>query len=283
MPVRPALAQGVPAPWRRLKELENGTGARIGLAAIDTGSSTPLFWRESERFIMCSTFKLSLAAAVLARADAGKEDLGRIVRYDRNDLLDVSPAATRNLATGMSIAALCQAAILYSDNTAANLLLASLGGPAGLTSWLRGLGDETTRLDRIEPALNMPDGDKDTTTPAAMLGTLNIILLGSALSAASRQRLSGWLAASTTGDAMLRAGLPASWAVGDKTGRWSSKDPRRGATNDLAIVTPPGRRPILIVCYTTGGTGDDLARQAVLAQVGRIAGEAFASPEQHPA
>ncbi len=155
----------------------------------------------------------------------------------------------------MTVAALCEAAIHYSDNTAANLLLAGIGGPQSLTQWLRSLGDETTRLDRIEPALNVADGDKDTTTPSAMLGTLKNILLGNGLSPASQQKLLGWLAASTTGNAMLRAGLPQGWAVGDKTGRWSSADKNSGATNDLAIVTPPGRKPILIACYTRGGNG----------------------------
>jgi beta-lactamase class A len=278
-----ALAQAGDAPWRKFKDLEAASFSRIGVAAIDTGSGTPLFWRESERFIMCSTFKLALVAAVLARADTGKEDLSRVVYYDRSDLLEGSPVTTRNVAAGMRIDGLCEAAIIYSDNTAANLLLASIGGPPGLTSWLRQLGDETTRLDRIEPALNVPDGDKDTTTPAAMLGTVKTILLGNGVSAASRKLLSGWLAANTTGGAMLRAGLPPGWAVGNKTGHWTSQDKSDGAANDLAVATPPGRKPILIVCYTMGGKGDDAARQAVLAQIGHIAADMFATPGQRPA
>jgi beta-lactamase class A len=263
---RVAQAQEITPPWRKLKELEAATSARIGVAAIDTASGLPLYWRESERFTLCSTFKLPLVASVLARADSGKEDLARVVRYQPGELLDVSPVTRANVATGLKIDALCEAAIRYSDNTAANLLLASIGGPQSLTQWLRGLDDEVTRLDRIEPALNVADGDKDTTTPAAMLGTLKTILLGAALLPASRARLTAWLAANTTGAAMLRAGLPAGWQVGDKTGR----GPEREATfNDLAIVTPTGRAPLLVACFTA--TSND----SVVASVGRIVGEAF--------
>ena len=219
---------------------------------------------------MCSTFKLSLAAAILSRADKGQEDLSKVIRYGKSDLLDVSPVTSRNVETGMRVADLCEAAIRYSDNTAANLLLAELGGPDGVTQWWREIGDRVTRLDRREPALNVPDGDKDTTTPAAMLGNLKTMLLGNGLSQQSQGRLMSWLAGNTTGGAMLRAGMPGSWAVGDKTGRWSSTDPAQGATNDIAIVTPPGRKPILIAAYTMGGRGDDAARQAAVAEIGRI-------------
>jgi beta-lactamase class A len=274
---RPVLAEAGDAPWRKLKELEASRGARIGVAAIDTGNGLPLFWRENERFVMCSTFKLPLVAAVLARADGGKEDLARVIRYSKEDLLDVSPETTRNIATGMRVDALCEAAIRYSDNTAANLLLASLGGPEGLTKWLRGLDDETTRLDRNEPSLNGPDGEKDTTTPAAMLGTLKAILLGNVLSHSSQARLQFLLQVNTTGTAMLRAGLPVDWTIGDKTGHWIGKG--NEAVNDLAIATPPGRKPLLIVAYTRGGTGTDEDRVATLAQIGRIAADAFAPKE----
>jgi beta-lactamase class A len=272
-----ARAQAVYAePSLALKDLEAKSGARIGVAAVDCNSGKLVCWREGERFIMCSTFKFSLAAAILSRADADQEDLNRIIRYNKSDLLDVSPVTTRNVETGMRVADLCEAAILYSDNTAANLLLTELGGPDALTGWWREIGDRVTRLDRREPALNVPDGDKDTTTPAAMLGNLKTVLLGNGVSETSRARLMGWLAASTTGAAMLRAGMPGGWAVGDKTGRWSSNDPSQGATNDIGILTPPGRKPILVAAYTMGGRGDDAARQAMLADIGRIVAARFA-------
>ena len=263
-------------PSQALRDLEAKSGARIGVAAVDYNSGKLICWREGERFIMCSTFKLSLAAATLSRADADQQDLNRVIHYSKSDLLDVSPVTTRNVDTGMRVVDLCEAAILYSDNTAANLLLTELGGPQALTQWWREIGDTLTHLDRREPALNVPDGDKDTTTPAAMLGNLKSMLLGNGVSAQSRARLMQWMAASTTGGAMLRAGVPSNWVVGDKTGRWSSNDPTQGATNDLAILTPPGRKPILIAAYTMGGKGDDTARQAVLADIGRIVAARFA-------
>jgi beta-lactamase class A len=259
-----------------LKDLEAKSGARIGVAAVDYNSGKLVCWREGERFIMCSTFKLSLAAAVLSRADADQEDLNRVIHYSKSDLLEVSPVTTRNVDTGMRVADLCEAAIVYSDNTAANLLLTELGGPQALTGWWREIGDTVTRLDRREPALNVPSGDMDTTSPAAMLGNLKSMLLGNAVSPQSRARLMGWLAASTTGTAMLRAGVPSGWVVGDKTGRLSSNDPAQGANNDIAILTPPGRKPILVAAYTMGGRGDDAARQAVLADIGRIVAARFA-------
>jgi beta-lactamase class A len=272
-----ALAQALYAePSLALKDLEAKSGARIGVAAVDYNSGKLVCWREGERFIMCSTFKLSLAAAVLARADADQEDLNRVIHYSKSDLLEVSPITTRNVDTGMRVVDLCEAAIVYSDNTAANLLLTELGGPQALTGWWREIGDTVTRLDRREPALNVPGGDMDTTSPAAMLGNLKSMLLGNGVSPQSRARLMGWLAASTTGAAMLRAGVPSGWSVGDKTGRWSSNDSTQGATNDIAILTPPGRKPILVAAYTMGGRGDDAARQAMVAEIGRIVTARFA-------
>jgi beta-lactamase class A len=268
----PALAAR--SPDDALAAVEKSSGARIGVAALDTGNGRGISYRASERFLMCSSFKLSLAAAVLRRAQAGQERLDRVIHYQKGDLLEVSPATTRNLATGMTMEALCEAAVVYSDNTAASLLIASVGGPQGVTNFWRSLGDRTSRLDRVEPALNVPDGDKDTTTPAAMLDNLKRLLLGDALAPDSRKRLLGWLAASTTGSAMLRAGLPKDWKTGDKTGRYA-----QGAYNaaiDLAIVTPPGRKPILIAAFTMNSRGDDAAHQAVLADIGRIAAARFA-------
>jgi beta-lactamase class A len=273
----PLAANAQIAAAREIRALEKRSGARIGLAAIDTGSARSLFNRESQRFMMCSSFKLSLAAAVLARVDKGAEQLGRVIHYGKAQLLPVSPATTRNLATGMTIRDLCEAICIYSDNTGANLLLAEMGGPAQLTRFWRGLGDETTRLDRTESALNVPDGDRDTTTPAAMLDDLKAMLLGDALSPASRALLLTWMHANTTGGQMLRSGLPLDWQVGDKTGHWiSSTDLNAAAVNDLAIITPPGRKPILAVALTRGGSPDDDTRVKVLADIGRILAAAFA-------
>jgi beta-lactamase class A len=246
--------------------LERQSGARIGVAALDTGSGKHVRWRADERFVMCSTFKLSLAAAILAKVDRGAEQLDRLVRYSADVPIGVSPATRKNIARGMTVAELCAAAVIYSDNGAANTLLAALGGPAALTAYWRGLGDRLTRLDDIELKLNIPDGIRNTTTPAAMLGDLKTLLLGEAMSPASRARLLGWMRATTTGANRLRAGLPASWQWGDKTGTSSE---RYGLVNDIGIATPPGRSPILMVAYTERGS------EKTLAAVGNILAKAF--------
>jgi beta-lactamase class A len=256
------------APWRGLAELEKQRGARIGVTAIDTANGNALFYREDERFLMCSTFKLPLVAAVLASADVGRENLSRAVHFDKADLLAYSPVTSLQADGTMTIAALCEAAITHSDNTAGNLLLGLIGGPQGFNTWLRGLGDRSTHLDRTEPSLNLPDGDKDTTTPVAMAGNMKAILFGNALAAPSRQRLMDWLTASTTGSAMLRAGLPAGWLVGDKTGQGDS-----GAVNDIAVVTPPGRKPLLVAVYTVSASG--AGRTDLVADAGRLVAAAL--------
>jgi beta-lactamase class A len=170
---------------------------------------------------------------------------------------------------------LCEAAVIYSDNTAANLLLERAGGPQAVTAFWRRLGDKVSRLDKMEPELNLPDGEKNTTTPAAMLHNLDALLLGKTLSRASRARLSGWMHANTTGAATLKAGLPPGWKIGDKTGRWASKNIHQGSTNDIGIITPRRGKPILVACYSHGGPSNDAARSAVIAEVGRIIATAF--------
>lgn len=260
-----ARADGLAAPVLAIRALERN-GARIGVAALDTGSGKGVFHREAERFVMCSTFKLSLVSATLAKADKGTEHLDRLVRYGAEVPLGVSPATRKNIGRGMTVAELCEAAILYSDNGAANLLLQALGGPAMLTQWWRGIGDETTRLDDVELGLNTPDGARNTTTPTAMLADLKAVLLGDVLSEAARTRLLGWMQTVTTGTNRLRAGLPASWQWGDKTGTGPD---RFGLVNDIGIAVPPGRSPILMVCYTEHGD------EKTVAAVGRILGSAF--------
>lgn len=257
-----------------LARLERAGGGRLGVAALDTGSGATAGHRELERFPMCSTFKVALAAAILQRADAGTETLAKRITYGQSDLLSWAPVTRAHLAEGgMTVDALCAAAIEHSDNTAANLLLARIGGPAALTRFVRTLGDTTTRFDRSEPALNtaIPGDERDTTTPSAMVALLQRLLLANdVLSAASRERLEGWLAANTTGGARLRAGFPADWRVGDKTG---SGD--HGATNDVAIVRPPGRAPFLIVVFSVDSTAPEERRSATIAEAGRIVAGVF--------
>ena len=250
--------------------LEKTKGGRIGIAAYDTGTKKRIAYRADERFLMCSTIKLLLVAATLKRVEAGQESLARRVTFTDADSAGWSPVTKLHVADGMTVGDLAKAAIDHSDNTAANLLYAPLGGPAALQAFARNvLGDWISSIDRTEPALNDPDDDKDTTMPSAMLGNLRAILTEDALAPTSRQLLLGWMAGNTTGAIALRAGLPAGWQVGDKTGN------AHGAHNDLAIATPPGRSPVLISAFTFGcGTPDD--DKGALAAIGRLVAGAFA-------
>ena len=254
------------------RALERRHGGRLGVAVLDTGSGRRMAHRPDERFAMASTFKFLAAAFVLARCDKGEERLQRRIAFAQQDLVTYSPITEKHIGQGgMTMAELCEAAVTLSDNTAANLLLASFGGPAGLTAYVRSLGDDTARLDRIETALNeaTPGDPRDTTTPAAMLGTMQKLLVGEALSRASREQLIAWLVANKTGDQRLRAGVPQGWRVGDKTGTGG-----HGATNDIGILWPPGRAPILVAAYFAEAQASDAERSAVLAEVGRIAAAA---------
>lgn len=273
----PLLATGrawarLPAgPGDALKALDLRHGGRLGVFALDTGTGRVLAHRGEERFAMCSTFKLLLAAQVLAAVDAGRERLDRRLNWAPDELIFWSPVVEKHDGTvGLPVETLCEATMTISDNTAANLLLAQHGGPAGLTAWLRGIGDAVTRLDRNEPTLNeaAPGDPRDTTTPAAMVATLQTLLLGDVLSHASRTRLTDWAIANQTGDKRLRAGLPG-WRIGDKTGTNNT-----GNSNDIGILWPPGgRAPILVAAYYAESTGTPAERDAVLADAGRIVGD----------
>jgi beta-lactamase class A len=265
----PAAGNGRSELQDRLAGLERRHGGRLGVCVLDMQSGQRIGHRSDERFPMCSTFKFLAAAQVLARVDKGEERLDRRVVYARNDLVAYSPVTERHAGgEGMTVAELCHAAVTVSDNTAGNLMLASFGGPAGLTAFARSLGDAVTRLDRIETELNeaTPGDPRDTTTPAAMLDDMRVLLLGDALSSSSRQQLADWLIAATTGGQRIRAGVPAAWRIGDKTGTSNN-----GVTNDIAIAWPPGRAPLLITAYYAESSMPQDQRNAVLAEVGRIA------------
>jgi beta-lactamase class A len=253
----------------RLRVLEAESGGRLGVALFDTHTGRGHSHRGDERFPMCSTFKMLAVALVLSRVDAGKEQLDRRIRFSAADLVAYSPVTESRAGTsGITVAELCEAAITISDNTAANLLLQSFGGPAQLTAYLRSIDDRITRLDRIEPELNeaAPGDPRDTTTPNAMLSTMRGMVLGTALSVASRRQLKHWLVANKTSDNKLRALLPADWRVADKTGSGGY-----GSNNDVGILWPPGRSPILVTCYLTETKAPLAVRDAMSAQAGRLA------------
>jgi beta-lactamase class A len=253
----------------QLAAIETRVAGRLGVSILDTHSGFAAGYRENERFPMCSTFKALAAAAVLARVDQQLDDLSRRIVFSREDLVPYSPETGKHTGgKGMTLSGLCEAAVTLSDNTAGNLLLASIGGPAGLTAFARRLGDTVTRLDRNEPTLNeaLPGDPRDTTSPAAMRATLRTLSLGNRLSPSSRDRWLAWLEANQTGGERIRAGLPKGWRVGDKTGTGE-----RGTTNDIAIVWPPGRGPIIVTAYLTAATAAAAQRNAALAEVGRLA------------
>jgi len=254
-----------------LAAYERETGGRIGLFAENLASGTKMAWRAEERFVMCSTFKASLAAFVLARIDRGEDRLEDMVAYGAQDLLDYAPVAKQNLAAGaMSVSDMCKAIVELSDNTCANLLLARSGGPAALTAFWRSTGDTVSRLDHNEPELNRsPPGDPhDTTTPAAMAGNLRRFVLAEVLSTRSRQHLTDWLVGCKTGNNRLRGGLPKEWKIGDKTGN-NGKD----ASGDIAIAWPNAGGPILVCVYTQGGSPTARQIESVFAEIGRMAGQ----------
>ena len=259
----------------RLREIESASGGRLGVQILNTATGARYGHRADERFPMCSTFKVLASALVLRRVDLGQDRLDRHIRYGREVLIEHSPVTERHVGRGMTLGELCDATITTSDNAAANLILQSCGGPEALTAYMRTLGDTETRLDRTEPALNeaTPGDLRDTTTPAAMTASLRTLLLGDALSPASREQLAAWMVANTTGDTRLRAGLPAGWRVGDKTGAGA-----RGTNNDVGIVWPPGRAPWLVSAYLTDTERPKEQRDAALAQVGRLTAELAGAP-----
>lgn len=231
-----------------IQELTYEGSTQIGVMALNTADGATLGFAEDRRFTMASTFKLSLAAHVLREVDRGKLSLTEKLPLHETDMVAHAPVTERFVGIGsMTVNQLCAAAVIYSDNPAANVLLRATGGPEGLTRFWQSIGDSTSRLDRFELALNQAQANdqRDTTTARAMVTTLRRILLGSVLSRAARDRLTDWLVAAKTGDKRLCGGLPANWRCGNKTGTTSHR-----LVNDLAIAWPEGvEAPVLIALY----------------------------------
>lgn len=249
--------------------LEAASGGRLGVTLLNTGTGWRTGNRQDERFPMCSTFKFVLSAAVLHLAEQGRLSLDQRIPVRQQDMLSHAPVTTRHIGKDVTVRNLCRATMITSDNPAANLLLGVVGGPAGVTAFLRANGDAVTRNDRLEPEMNRftPGDPRDTTSPAAMAASLQRFVLGDVLKPASRQQLADWLIDNETGDARLRAGLSKAWRVGDKTGS-NGED----TTNDIAILWPlAGGAPWVLTSYLQGATVDDAGRNDVLRQVAVIA------------
>jgi beta-lactamase class A len=273
-PPTPTAPPAPPAPpdvAARFTELERRFDARLGVHAVDTGTGQEVAHRADERFALCSTFKVLAAGALLDRNPV--EHLDVRVAYRESDVVANSPITQQHVADGMTIGQLCDAAIRYSDNTAGNLLLRDLGGPAAITDFARSLGDGTTRLDRWETELNtaIPGDERDTTTPRAIAADYRQLVLGDRLDPAKRERLTGWLLTNTTGDARIRAGVPAGWRVGDKTGTGDY-----AAANDVAILWPPTGAPIALAVLTSRATADATVDNALLSEAAAVVAEALA-------
>ena len=257
-------------------ELERRTGGKLGVHAaygVDRAESPHFIHRTDERFPMCSTFKFILAACVLARADAGQEQLGALVQIPPEAVLSYAPVTSIAAKEGRSLTVeqLCEAAVKVSDNTAANLLLERVGGPAGLTRWMRKY-DQVTRLDRNEPSLNtaIPGDPRDTTEPFAMVGWLGDIDQGRVLRPSARTLLLKWMRECTTGLAKLRAGAPAGWIVADKTGNNGSD-----TMADVAILTPPQGPPLYIAAFVTQSKLRGPELDGIFAEITRITLKAY--------
>ncbi|WP_327093444.1 class A beta-lactamase [Nocardia vinacea] len=233
-------------------ELERRFDARLGIFAVATGSETTVAYRADERFAFCSTFKAFAAAAVLSRNPLSHLDTR--VGFTREDIRSISPITQDRVESGMTIGELCDAAVRYSDGTAGNLLLDDIGGTAGFTDYLRGLGDQVGRMDNYEPELNnvVPGNDSDTTTPSAIAADFRTLILGSVLPDDKRAFLTDWLERNVTGAKRIKAAIPDGWTVANKTGTGNY-----GRANDIAIVTPPARPPLLLAIMSDRPGGYD--------------------------
>jgi len=249
-----------------LAKIEKEVGGRLGVAVFDTATGLRAYHRGDERFPLCSTFKFLAAAAVLKQVDKGEASLDETFLVTEDDMLEHAPVTGEHIGEKLTLETLCEAIVTWSDNPAANLVLKRLGGPEGVTRFARSIGDEKTRLDRYELALNdVPPGDpRDTTTPNAMVHDLDRLVRGDALSDRSRRQLTAWLIGNHTGDNRIRAGLPKDWRVGDKTGTGP-----RGSTNDVGVAWPPDGKPVFIAVYLTDTKADIEKREAAIANVAR--------------
>lgn len=245
-------------------QIEERLGARVGLSLVETGSEWSWTHRKDERFLMNSTVKTPICAAVLARHDAGELSLSETLRVNQQDILSYAPVTEKKVGAELTLADLCRAALDMSDNTATNMLIHRLGGPQAVTEYLRNIGDETSRLDRREPELNTfaPDDLRDTTTPAAMTETLRRLLLGDALSPAARTQLAEWMSTGGVTGNLLRADAPDGWQVFDKSGAGSH------TRNIIAVIIPEGSAPWIVTIFISDAEADFTTRNAALQEIG---------------
>lgn len=250
-----------------VKAVEQRLDARVGVALYDSATGQTWDYHGEDRFPLTSTFKTLACAALLAKVDNGSANLARRVTFGKDDLVTYSPVTeTHTGEAGMTLEELCEATMATSDNTAANLVLSAIGGPSGVTGFVRDLGDTVTRLDRTETTLNeaTPGDQRDTTTPNAMVTNLRKLMLGDALSEGSRNTLISWLKGNRVSDNLLRAAIPQDWKIGDRSGAGG-----HGSRSITAVLWPPHRQPLVIAIYITetGASFDE--RNGAIADIGR--------------
>lgn len=241
----------------KFKNLETSLEGRIGLYAINTANNQTIQYRALEHFPIQSTFKVMAVSAILKKSEADDNLLTQKVIYTKQDLVFWSPITEKHVTDGMTIFDLCAAAMIYSDNTATNLIVKKLGGPKAVTTFAHSIGDNTFRIDGCEPDLNSnPNDSRDTSTPKAMEKSLQKLTLGNVLTPSKRNQLVNWMKGNTTGDTRIRAGVPKGWVVADKTGAGNDY----GISNDIGIIWPKNCAPIVIAIYS-GHTKKDTTRR----------------------
>ncbi len=252
-----------------LSALETSNGGRLGFAVHDTASDRRLAWRGDERFVYCSTFKMYLAAATLLRVQAGEEQLDRPIPVTQADMIAHAPVTEPAVGGTLTIEQLMKGTVEVSDNPAANILIRELGGIDAMRAFYRGIGDESTSVDRLEPEMNRLDGDKDTITPIQSTLNLHRLLVAedTPLAPTSKALLMRWLIDTPTGMDRIKAGVPTGWTVAHKTGTGGY-----GPTNDIGLIQPPGRAPIVVAAYYHATPeSSDAENASVIAEATRMA------------
>lgn len=263
---KPGKAVAKTSASREFADLESKFDARLGVYAIDTGTNRTVSYRPNERFAYASTYKALAAGALLQHYSI--DQLDELVTYTSEDIVTYSPVTQLHVDTGMTLREVIEAAVRYSDNTAGNLLLEKLGGPEGFETALRQIGDNITQVDRYETDLNsaIPGDKRDTSTPKALATSLKAFAVSDLLPTEKRMILTDWMRGNTTGDALIRAGAPKGWEVDDKSGAGSY-----GTRNDIAIVWPPNRAPIVIAVLSSRDTQNATYDNTLISEATKVA------------
>lgn len=253
-------------------KIESDYGVKLGVYAFDTETNKEVTYNADNRFAYCSTFKSLISGAILQKYSS--DQLKQVIKYSQKDVLSYAPVTKNHVDKGMTIEELCDAAVRFSDNTAANLLLNLIGGPSGFKSALNQLGDKVTEPARIELELNAatPGDTRDTSTPRQLAIDLKEYTTGNILTDDKKKVLINWMSGNAKGDKLIRAGAPKDWIVSDKSGSGSY-----GTRNDIAIVMPPNKKPIFVAILSSKNTKDAKYDDKTVADASKIVFDYFIS------